>query len=182
MRTVYLIGAPGSGKTTIMSRLLARMPETARYDKPVKHTVHDHAGSVAVSLGWPRAPFGGTDTLGYTAVTQVETLLLPVLSEAGVALLLGEGDRLATDRFLTAAARHGEVTLFHVELPDTEAAARRARRAADHGLAPQNPTWATGRATKARNLAARHAATPIPGDLDPDTAADLIWSQIAPTT
>jgi hypothetical protein len=177
VRTVYLIGAPGAGKTTIMSRVLDRLPETARYDKPVKHTVHDHAGNVAVSLGWPRAPFGGTDTLGYAAINAVEGTLLPVLSGAGVAVVLGEGDRLATDRFLIAAARHGQVTLFYVDLTPEEAQQRRAARAEAHGLAPQNPAWATGRATKARNLAERHSAIVIPGD-DTDTAADLIWTQL----
>jgi hypothetical protein len=67
-------------------------------------------------------------------------------------LLLAEGARLANERFLTAAVVSGwAVTLVHLD-PRGAGEERRAKRAAELGKPPQNPSWVKGRITAARNL------------------------------
>jgi hypothetical protein len=155
MKTIYLIGPPGAGKTTLMAELMRDWQLLSRETKPVKHSWYDSPYGIALELGHPRAPFGGTDTLSYTAINTLE-LWLPNLEK--VDLLVGEGDRLANNRFLDLCRTLGPVHLYYLWAPDGVLLDRRAHRAAKNGLPPQSPTWAMGRATKHRNLAEQQNA------------------------
>lgn len=142
---VYLLGAPGSGKSTVMKELAGRDGWELR-PLPFAHRVR---GDVT-QLGADRAPFGGTDTLSYIAGPEVElwTRTLPA------PYLLGEGDRLAYRRFFERAAAGGYLLrVFYLHAPPAVARQRRAARAAEHELELQDPRWARGRARKAARLA-----------------------------
>lgn len=157
MKTVYLIGPPGAGKTTLMAELMKDWHLLSRETKPVKHSWYDSPHGIALELGHPRAPFGGTDTLSYTAINILQ-LWLPNLEK--VDLLVGEGDRLANNRFLDLCRTLGPLHLYYLWSPEDTLQERRTHRATTHGLPPQAPTWAAGRATKHRNLAEQqHART-----------------------
>jgi len=161
MLTVYLVGEPGAGKTTLMNAIMSRVNTTHAADKPVKHLIHDYNGKRVVSLGWPRPPFGGTDTLGHSAINLVEQLLLPILEATETQILLGEGDRLATNRFLYAAQDYGQLLLLHLPTSPEVAQQRRIERAEASNIKPQNASWVKGRATKVTNLVAQHEAVEI---------------------
>ena len=176
VKTVYLVGGPGSGKTTIMRTILAKMPETGRYDKPVKHSVHVYNETITVSLGWERAPFGGTDTLGFSAIIPIENVLLPTLAAAQISTLFGEGDRLANDRFFRAAQRYGDLLLFYVDVDAELSAQRRADRAAKNNLPIQSESWTAGRFTKVQRLVDRWNVTRLDGAQSPSILADQIMS------
>lgn len=143
---LYLLGEPGAGKSSVLAALLTRLGPGDDRTRPFAHTLY-RGGGVAY-LGAHGGLFPGTDRLSMAVVGAVEGWL----AEARPAIVLGEGDRLANRRFLTAAARLGyTLSLAHLETP--LAAERRRRRGTI-----QNPVWVAGRITKHRNLAAEFGA------------------------
>ncbi len=175
MKTIYLIGAPGAGKTTLMGEVMRDWNLLSRETQPVKHSWWETPYGIALELGHPRAPFGGTDTLSYTAINTLE-LWLPNLEK--VDLLVGEGDRLANNRFIDLCRTLGPVHLYHLTAPEGLLQDRRAHRAAKNALHPQNPTWATGRATKHRNLAEQQNAQTLDATQPPAALAQLIANDL----
>jgi hypothetical protein len=175
MDTIYLIGAPGSGKTTLSDYFRIGWNQTERNTAPIKHERWQTPDNLnAVTLGWNNPPFSGTDTLGYTAIVQIEQWLPTMYAD----ILYGEGDRLAGDRFFNLARSKGRLHLFYLNTNPAVAADRRAARADAAGTEQQNPSWVAGRITKHRNLAIQHNATEIPHGLTLDQQAALIWETV----
>lgn len=176
MNIVYLIGAPGAGKTTTMNALTRDWCLLDRAAKPVKHSWYSSDHGVALELGHPRAPFGGTDTLSYTAITTLEAWL-PTVTDCQ--LIVGEGDRLAIARFMELARKLGQLHLFYLDTPPQDSQARREQRALDHGLKLQNPAWAEGRATKHARLAEQYQAHRLPPGCTPEEYAQQIEAHLS---
>lgn len=152
-RLIYLIGAPGSGKSTLMARLtdgLGRRPMTVENMAPVAHdalinTVNGEV--IGAEIGVRRELFSGTDALPSSIIEKA----IPWIRSQPYPLLFAEGARLANKRFLQAAFDAGyHVTLALLDHPDAETW-REAR--ADRIGRAQNPAWVKGRATADRNLA-----------------------------
>lgn len=146
-RLLYLIGAPASGKSTLMAALRTGYDLTPRAGT-VPHTllVHPGTGAVAgIEIGRVREKFSGTDALRMDihplACEWVKTTTWP--------LVLAEGNRLATRAFLTTAAAQYEVHLAHLTAPGEILDQRCAARGSH-----QSATWRRGAASRARNLAA----------------------------
>jgi hypothetical protein len=146
---VYLVGAPGVGKSTLMAELTGgchRLP----VNLPVGHDRLVDVGRaevVAVELGRHRPGFPGTDTLPLN----VSPVACRWVAAAGPGpLVLAEGDRLAHTGFLDAAAYGGyRVTVVHLTAPPDVLDARCAQRGST-----QNEAWRQGRLTKSARLAA----------------------------
>lgn len=143
MKLVYVVGVPGSGKTTLVTAVAGPATELRRV--PFAHRVHADG---LITLGDDREPFGGTDSLSMS----VQPKVLDWLEAERPALVLGEGDRLATLKFLTPPRAYADVTLVLLDTPPELAAQRRAERVAV-GAKPQNEQWLRGRATKVARLA-----------------------------
>jgi ABC-type dipeptide/oligopeptide/nickel transport system ATPase component len=171
MKIIYLIGEPGSGKTTLTEAFTRSWTNPRHYEKPIKYRVHDTPQGAALSLGWLRPNFGGTDTLGNAAIVSIEPWL-PTITDS-YEILYGEGDRLANDRFFNLCRANGDFHLFYLDTDPEIAKLRRYERSLATGK-EQNPTWVKGRSTKHKNLAAKWNAIPIPGGLTPEQGADLI--------
>lgn len=154
MDLVYVAGGPGAGKSTLIAALTGCLPAT-EVPAPVPHQLLDPgppAGPV-VLLGRPHPSFPGTDRLSMSIQPKVAAWL----ADRPAALVLGEGDRLATGRFLASAAAAGyTVTLLWLDCPPRLAADRRSARA---GSTPAD-AWVRSRFTKAARLAAAVDADP----------------------
>ena len=173
---LYIIGQPGAGKTTLMNTVIAKLGSMKIFEakKPVPHTGYMSKGTKIAVLGKDKKPFGGTDTLSYTAVGTCEEWLdhLPDL-------VLAEGDRLANERFFVSVKKRYDLTLFHLATPDAESQRRREERAEKYGLSLQSAGWVKGRSTKHKNLAKAFEDTiHLDGAETPEDLADVVLSHI----
>lgn len=168
---IYLIGEPGAGKTTLTEAFTSDWTDTARHEEPIKFRTHHTPYGDALSLGWLRPSFGGTDTLGNTAILAIEPWLPRIKGDYPI--IYGEGDRLANSRYFELCKSLGDFHLFYLNTNPAIAAERRAKRSEITGKT-QNPSWVAGRATKHRNLARQYNAYEIPDGLTPEQGADVM--------
>lgn len=153
---VYLIGPPGAGKTTALTRALAPDGWTD-VDVPVAHR---RIGDT-VWLGRARALFGGTDTLPMNVARTAESWLAARPAD----FIVGEGDRLAYGRLFDVAASAGyHLRIVYLHTRPEIAAGRREARALASGSRLQAETWVRGRTTKAAHLAADYGAFLLDGN------------------
>ena len=140
-RRVYVIGYPGSGKTTATRSVMEGLAFTVR-DKPFKHTEY---GDGTVQLGYEREHHGGTDCLSFN----VQPKVIEWMNRATAQHVIGEGDRLANSKFFKAVQGQGwELSIVHFEVSELTAL----RRMDERGSAFE-PAWVQGRITKTNNLA-----------------------------
>lgn len=173
MRTVYVVGIPGSGKTTLVTDALALAGLGAGVETP-EPIPHVRYGFVW-HLGRHRDPFGGTDTLAMNINPKAIDFMRclagdPAASNLGLhyaaiqfrepTVVVGEGDRLANTRFFAACPN---LTVVWLDTPIPEARARAARRAAEQGTAEQPIAWWKGRVTKIANLVSSRPVTRLDG-------------------
>lgn len=150
---VYLLGAPGVGKSTAVRRALG--PELAaaeRVDKiPLEVWATDIIGGRFYYLGGPHDPeFPGTDRLSMSVHPKA---LEWITSLEGPAVVFGEGDRLGSAKWLGEVADAGvTVVVLVAECSEDARVGRAAERAARTGTA-QDESWTAGRVTKVTNAA-----------------------------
>ena len=170
-RAIYIVGEPGAGKTTTVQTYLQQ------YDKQPAIRLHRQLWAeplihddklTGFHLGKTKDTFSGTDALGMAvnpdAITWLQTAHLPPF-------IIGEGQRLANQHFITQLNQRTQLTLIH--LTANNAAQRRQTRGTN-----QNPTWikaAISRATNITNLATqqgRHVTELNTQHLTPQQAAE----------
>lgn len=181
MKFIYLIGAPGAGKTTTMKWIRFHMGVVPRpVLQPFAHTLWMKDGDVkATELGANRGPFSGTDALSMSVIEKAVPFI-DFLGRVGRTPVFAEGDRLSNVRFFEAIRAAGyTLKLFYLEAPEELLAERRRQRQALYGAKAQDPTWVIGRASKARALAQAWGATVIPTYHPADIIAGDILKEIA---
>lgn len=144
MRLVYFVGPPGVGKSTLMEALTARCTRQGE-TKPFAHDyLYRDTTPIAIELGKRREAFSGTDALSMS----VQPKAVEWLSSNKKPLVLGEGARLGTYGFLTAAKAAGyDVTLVHLTAPEEALEARRRKRGSN-----QKATWVKGATSRAKRI------------------------------
>ena len=168
---VYVIGQPGSGKTTLVAGLTAGLA-CEEHRKPFAHLVWGWSDPVC-ELGARREGFGGTDALGMS----VQPLVEGWLQNQPHRYILAEGDRLANSKFFRAAVEAGyELTVIRLAVSAAVAEQRRAARAAALQSPLQNNAWLKGRTSKVRALAETWEANLIP--LNADAPADVVLAEL----
>jgi predicted ABC-type transport system involved in lysophospholipase L1 biosynthesis ATPase subunit len=170
---LYLIGQPGSGKSTLAAALTDGL-DWIESTHPFAHRACLAPGGTVVELGARREKFSGTDALSMN----VQPKVVEWLGSSAPGLVLGEGDRLANDKFFKKAMGLGwNVRLAYLAVPSAVAEERRLARAAALGADPQGPVWVKGRVTKNRRLAETWASFMYRLDANQPTVkilADLI--------
>lgn len=146
MELLYLIGDPGSGKTTAVEYLTRRCPGEVQKVPYVAWTEYDRR---VCQLGYQRENFSGTDALGLASQKRVIAWLL---EQSKHRYVLAEGDRLANSKFFTAMMEAGvDLTVVTLLVKERELRRRRSERNAALGRT-QNDAWLAGRSTKLVNL------------------------------
>lgn len=150
-RSTYIIGAPGSGKSTLMAELLADwdVGSYTKWHREVFGHWLERGDETGVYLGHLREDYPGTDALSLSAAPRVLEWLesLPLL---GVDALYAEGMRLSHMSFLLALHEATDLTVIYVDTPPDIATARRLARGGKL-LSDQFCKIAT---SKAKNVAA----------------------------
>jgi hypothetical protein len=141
-RMAYVIGIPGSGKSTALRGALDGLTPTVR-SRPFARVDYE-LGAVTMLGRWRRtAP--GTDALGM----HVQPIVLRWLERQAELAVVAEGDRLGNRSFLLAVAAAGiELTVVLLDTPPELAARRRSSRGSR-----QDPAWIASRLTKVARLA-----------------------------
>lgn len=152
-RSLYIVGAPGSGKSTAMAHLL-RGWDIGPYQKWTSREMfghyleHPEKGRGAY-LGHLRPEYPGTDALSLSVAPQA-LLWLDALPLLGLDWVFGEGARLSHLGFLAALDEATDLTVVYLEV-DEEVAAQRRR---DRGGKQLSPQFIKIQTSKARNVAA----------------------------
>ena len=165
---VYIIGYPGSGKTTATKLALGDDIVEIR-DKPFKHTLYQGG---AVELGYRRLLHGGTDALSFNVQPKVVTWL----ATASAHCIVGEGDRLSNNSFFNAVQQQGlRLQIIHIKVGELIALKRMIERGSLF-----DPAWIKGRMSKVDNLAAqwRDQITTIDGKLKAEAIAEILAEKI----
>lgn len=156
-RALYIIGAPGTGKTTLLRNYLTHRahlpgPETRIHGQLWAQPITTHGQPIGYLLGRHRPPFSGTDALGMTVITDALNWLNNTPPSP---YLCGEGQRLTTTKWLIPLSKRYRLTVIHLHRRD--APQLRAQRGTQ-----QNPTWVTAAATRAANTAQATRQSGIP--------------------
>lgn len=141
-RMIYVIGYPGSGKTTVMSKAVEGWSFSLE-DHPFKHTVYEND---VIQLGYARDVYGGTDGLSFNVQPKVAEWLVACDSP----VVLAEGDRLANGKFFDTVQKTGwDLQVIHLKVPELLAYRRAWERGSEF-----DGKWMRGRVTKVDNLVA----------------------------
>lgn len=180
MRTIYVIGYPGVGKSSAVANALQllNLGNPSLVTHPVAHLRYpSHEGLNLWEMGKRREAFSGTDALGMS-VQPVAVRWVGALTDPGADspdVLIGEGDRLATKGFLDACPN---LTVVHLSAPSSVAQQRASERATRLGRSPQDPSWLRGRATKVDRLASAYRCVTINAELPPHDVAEELATVI----
>ena len=141
---IAVIGAPGTGKTTLMKEWMSRWDWEYRRDGQLDHYV---SGDLILLGVYPEGEtFGGTDKLSMSIAPQV----VEFLDKNQDKVVVFEGDRLNSKKFFNTVIDKGwNLRIVALNVSDAERERRYEERGSD-----QDPTWLQGRISKVENVIA----------------------------
>lgn len=150
-RSVYLLGGPGAGKSTLMARLLEDWTP-GPYERLTSRELFGHyllgpELEMGVYLGRLRPEYPGTDALSLSVAPQALIWLETLDPQLG--WVFGEGARLGHPSFLSALSSRTQLLVVHLTVTPEVALARRVARPGK----PLSDQYCKIATSKARNLA-----------------------------
>ena len=144
MKVIAIGGEPGSGKSTLMKRLIEALEVEPKYNE-FKLVPYLQKGNVYVLGKYEDGQvFSGTDRMSMAVQPEAIKFLATLPSDA---VVLYEGDRLFTASFLEHCLDNYELNIVYLK---TDKSVRQ-ERYKDRG-SNQNETWLQGRETKIANI------------------------------
>lgn len=176
---LYILGGPGSGKSTLMARLL-RDWSPGPYQRLIDRELFGHIMigpefELGVYLGHLRPEYPGTDALSLSVAPHAYRWLQRG-PDPMVGYIFGEGARLAHRSFLSELSVRTELLVIHLVVPPEVSESRRATRAGKM-LTAQYCVAAT---TRAENTAIWSREVGIPTlDLDGTKGIEQLVEEIS---
>lgn len=147
-RALYLIGGPGTGKSTTVRHVLKGVrldepgPVDGKFPLLAGQKFRDSSG---VYLGKRGGKFPGTDRLSMAVAPQAVDW---ALSNRVPDVVIGEGARLGVAKFLAALSSSTDLIVGHLIADEHVVAGRFRKRGSE-----QSDSWVKGRRTAAENTA-----------------------------
>jgi len=144
MKVIAIGGNPGSGKSTLMKRLIEYYTPEKKYDE-VKLVPYLQNNNIYILGKYDEGEvFSGTDRMSMAVQPEAIKFLACLPKDS---IVLYEGDRLFTASFLENCAEKYDLKIFHLS---TNAEVRE-ERYKERG-SNQNVTWLQGRESKINNI------------------------------
>jgi len=144
MKVIAIGGEPGSGKSTLMKKLIEVFEVEPKYNE-VKLVPYLQKGNVYVLGKYEEGEvFSGTDRMSMAVQPEVIKFLSTLPSDA---VVLYEGDRLFTASFLEHCLDMYDLNIIYLQTKKEVRQERYKDRGSD-----QNETWLQGRETKIANI------------------------------
>ena len=148
----YVIGLPGSGKSTAVGDALGPYPYTA-HAKPMKHCDY----GFCTMFGHWRPVHPGTCTLAFNIHPVAMQFVVDKIAQEGTPILVAEGDRLSGNKFFDHVLSLGmDLKIIHFSIDPIISRARAVERGNIY-----NDSWYKGRVTKIRNTLQRYPSVSI---------------------
>jgi len=116
MKLIYLIGIPGTGKSTVIKELMTHF-DNWKLERPIELLDSHISGNVRI-LGkyHDEEIFSGTDKLSMSVVPNA----IDWISTNPDEVIIGEGDRLNNKSFFEEAQKHGDLHIIYLSVSDKE--------------------------------------------------------------
>lgn len=144
MRIIAIGGEPGSGKTTLMNRIISNYNFEPKYDS-FKLVPYMQKGNIYLLGKYEEGEvFSGTDRMSMAVQPEAIKFLASLPKDS---ILLFEGDRLFTASFLEHCVENYETIIVYLATDKSVRQERYKERGSE-----QNETWLQGRETKINNI------------------------------
>jgi uridine kinase len=145
MKVIAIMGEPGSGKTTLMRKIMEDVGISKEINTSFKLVPYHQKDNVYLLGKYEDGNiFAGTDTLSM-AVQKEAIKFLTTLPQNSVVLF--EGDRLCTASFLENCNDNYDLSIIYLKTDRDVRKARYEERGSN-----QNQTWLAGRESKISNI------------------------------
>lgn len=126
MKVIYLIGMPGTGKSTVMKEFMATQSGDWKMDRPIDLLDTHINGKIRILGKYEEGEtFSGTDRLSMAVAPKA----IEWISTQPDELIVGEGDRLNNAGFFEACGDN--LTIIHLTVSDEERERRYKERGSD---------------------------------------------------
>jgi dephospho-CoA kinase len=145
MKVVALFGEPGSGKSTLMTKLMERLGVSREFKSDFKLVPYHQKDNVYILGKYEIGEtFGGTDKMSMAVQPEAIKFLASLDKES---IVIFEGDRLCTSSFLEHCNDKYELTMVYLSTSKSIREERYKERNSN-----QDETWLKGRESKISNI------------------------------